>query len=547
MKTHSLCAVLAALVGSTWALGDTVTVIYSKVARHPSAVVPGAVDLDGNPATTEWRALEDLIVSPDGSMWGIKGRTQLGSDLESTFVLGSGLAGTTELQEGRPIPGGAPGELMDFLGSSFGRFDSHNNFVYTARARGGSPSTFQKVLHRDASTSTTTIAIQMGDPILGLADADPNPSGDETFGNSIGSVHLLDDGTIGSQDSTIQNISSLRRPAIMYDDAAIHQANVSSVAGLGGAGTPTLATINANSFYSSADGGHRVFAGRINGFTSTTDDVLVVDDEVVMQEGSLIPGSTVTFAAVFHHGMLTNGRWYARGDDLSDNDWAAINGDVVVKTGDPIVPASFTAWGSVFLSFNTNHAGDWVLAGNTVDPDGSPDTDDMLVLNGARVLLREGDPVDLDNNGIFDDGAYIGRGNVALSAFEPNDLFITASGEVYVFVNLRSAPDDSGVDLGSDPAFGTPSAFLRISTANACPADLSGSSDPNDPAYGQPDGAVDSADFFYYLDQFVGGNVAVADLSGSSDPNDPAYGVPDGMIDAADFFYYLDLFVNGCP
>jgi hypothetical protein len=85
--------------------------------------------------------------------------------------------------------------------------------------------------------------------------------------------------------------------------------------------------------------------------------------------------------------------------------------------------------------------------------------------------------------------------------------------------------------------------FLRP----ACDADFSGSSDPNDPQYGFPDGEADAADFFYYLDQFTTGNVAVADLTGSADPNDPFYGEPDGAIDAADFFYYLDLFVVGCP
>ncbi|MCC6285192.1 MAG: hypothetical protein IT439_07820 [Phycisphaerales bacterium] len=89
-------------------------------------------------------------------------------------------------------------------------------------------------------------------------------------------------------------------------------------------------------------------------------------------------------------------------------------------------------------------------------------------------------------------------------------------------------------------------AFLTVTPGNSCAADLSGSSDPNDPGYGVPDGNVDSADFFYFLDQFTGGNLAKADLTGSSDPNDPAYGTPDGLIDAADFFFYLDLFVQGC-
>ncbi|MCB9844832.1 MAG: hypothetical protein H6811_02435 [Phycisphaeraceae bacterium] len=78
-----------------------------------------------------------------------------------------------------------------------------------------------------------------------------------------------------------------------------------------------------------------------------------------------------------------------------------------------------------------------------------------------------------------------------------------------------------------------------------CEADLTGSSDPNDPEYGVPNGVTDGDDFFYFLDQFAAGNLDVADLTGSGDPNDPEYGVPDGTLDGDDFFFYLDLFV-GC-
>ncbi|MBX3365075.1 MAG: hypothetical protein KF866_09945 [Phycisphaeraceae bacterium] len=88
--------------------------------------------------------------------------------------------------------------------------------------------------------------------------------------------------------------------------------------------------------------------------------------------------------------------------------------------------------------------------------------------------------------------------------------------------------------------------YNGILVGEACRADLTGSSDPNDPAYGLPDGVVDSADFFYFLDQFAAGNVTVADFTGSSDPADPSYGVPDGVLDSADFFFFLDLFVAGC-
>jgi len=88
---------------------------------------------------------------------------------------------------------------------------------------------------------------------------------------------------------------------------------------------------------------------------------------------------------------------------------------------------------------------------------------------------------------------------------------------------------------------------LLIAADSGCEADLSGSSDPNDPAYGEPDGNADASDFFYFLDQFAADNLSVADLTGSADPNDPSYGTPDGVIDAADFFYFLDVFVAGCP
>jgi aminopeptidase N len=119
------------------------------------------------------------------------------------------------------------------------------------------------------------------------------------------------------------------------------------------------------------------------------------------------------------------------------------------------------------------------------------------------------------------------------------DSVVAASGGRALDGDGPSLPSGDGL-AGGDYVF-------AFSVDAPCPADLSGSSDPNDPAYGAPDGAVDSADFFYYLDQFVGSNLAVADLTGSSDPNDPGYGTPDGAIDASDFFFYLDLFVEGCP
>jgi len=69
-------------------------------------------------------------------------------------------------------------------------------------------------------------------------------------------------------------------------------------------------------------------------------------------------------------------------------------------------------------------------------------------------------------------------------------------------------------------------------------ADLTGAGD------GGPDGSIDADDFFAYLDLFAAGD-ARADLTGSSNPDDPAYGRANCSIDADDFFFFLDAFVGG--
>ncbi|MFG0327645.1 MAG: GC-type dockerin domain-anchored protein [Phycisphaerales bacterium JB037] len=106
----------------------------------------------------------------------------------------------------------------------------------------------------------------------------------------------------------------------------------------------------------------------------------------------------------------------------------------------------------------------------------------------------------------------------------------------------------SSFRVGIDPGVESSTLGFRLaSPVPPCPADLTGSSDPNDPSFGQPDGDADGDDFFFYLEAFASVNLAVCDLTGSSDPNDPTYASPDGDCDGDDFFVYLDLFAAGCP
>jgi hypothetical protein len=148
-------------------------------------------------------------------------------------------------------------------------------------------------------------------------------------------------------------------------------------------------------------------------------------------------------------------------------------------------------------------------------------------------------------------GVMTGTSTISALAFD------SGSGTMYAIENSTITARLFTLDLETGAAtligpMATANLIGLVYVTSVCPptpcrADLTGSSDPNDGAYGAPDGSVDADDFFYYLDQFVLGNLGASDLTGSSDPNDPGYGTPDGLIDAADFFYYLDLFVQGCP
>ncbi len=255
------------------------------------------------------------------------------------------------------------------------------------------------------------------------------------------------------------------------------------------------------------------------------DGFLFVTGAIAAQEGRpapAAPGRNYESLSSRAHALSSTGAWAALvnldGDTADDDCIVHSEGRIVAREGGthPTFP------GEAIESFGTGPI--WIsdrgevlyLANFTGDAAG-----DEALLVEQEVLLREGDTV---------------AGFPVTRIFGIQDGYAMSSNGRYVIVRVQL--------LGG--AGQTIDAALLIDRGEQCPADLTGASDPNDPAYGVPDGTLDAADFFYYLDQFVAGNLAVADLTGSSDPNDPAYGIPDGTLDAADFFFYLDAFVEGC-
>jgi hypothetical protein len=288
---------------------------------------------------------------------------------------------------------------------------------------------------------------------------------------------------------------------------SFRQSGVSTIAG------ETWDSLSLSDCGMTPDGAHWFATGDTENPNTAIDGILVVDDAVVMREGSPVAGAgTPNLTAVFFTRMLDNGDWYARGDDPSDNDWAVRNGVLVAKTGDSIIPGNPETWGVTFSTFTGNEAGRTIIVGNT---SATPDRDEIVLLNNRRVVVREGDPVDLDGNGQFDDDVFIGRFVNTNTAFLADDFVLTDDLMLYFIANIRS----STADLNGNPSFGTPNALLRKQLY--CPADYN------------KDTFVDGIDYDNFFNDFEAGNA-------SADYNE------DGFVDGIDADLFNNDFEAGC-
>lgn len=138
---------------------------------------------------------------------------------------------------------------------------------------------------------------------------------------------------------------------------------------------------------------------------------------------------------------------------------------------------------------------------------------------------------DLPNSGGSSTPAACAPGTLEEGAL--NRLILSFSAGSFVSVDVGGAEADADLVATIDLRF------------IECIADFyHGDPDLMDEEF-HPDGIIDSLDFFAFNDAWSAADPD-ADLTGSSDPNDPDYGVPDSTVDSDDFFYYLDLFSAGC-
>jgi hypothetical protein len=391
--------------------------MFTAVPGHPTAQVPGRPG-------EEFVNFTHFRSSPSGNHWMFRAIVTGPDTADEVIAVGSGTTGMIVAKEGEPSP--IPGRNYGPLDGQFGINDV-GHYVFGTRLDGSAAD--NEIIFKFDGTAIGK-AVQMGDPAPGLTDDPPGASGNELFGQFLDSAHILNDGRVAFQATNIQNAAITRNTALYHGNTVILQ-NGTMV------GTETVHTFFLNTFRSSALGEHYIVMPDID-LTNALRQAVVVDERMLLRQGDLLPTFASPITNFFVTEMTADGTWYTfgRNADFSsfvlrgDSTRSARTGfEVLARSGDPIFPGSMERY---FVPTAANQVSFGAVA---ADPNigflilGATDTSDpqpnvVIVLNNQTVVVREQDPVDLDGNGLDDDGALI-------TAFQANAVTFSNGGLLF--------------------------------------------------------------------------------------------------------------------
>lgn len=432
-------ASLAGLSASATA-APIASAIFAEVG--PKSVVPG---LPNNQFTAFDRPYRSL----NGQHWIITAIINTGVTATDEVVLvGSGTTGTLVAQEGvtlingQIIRSGSIDQTASINDSGAYAFAANFDLVPSI----GGATVSDAVVTGDPM-SPPTRAFRSFDPIPSLTNIG--------WGTTISSVGIDNAGRLSARSVLLRGINSAANPPTSADSGLFRNSGVMMDAFEGDAGTApsgqdaggTLAWQNfrAEDYTVDASGNNWFAIGDLAG--TVNDDVAVYNNAVVLQEGvdSTGLGSPIASGTggIRSGSILPNGQWWAYGSNTDGNDWVILGDNaatksVVAQRGDQIFPGAGEAWSDAafaqtFFAFAADNDGNYVVGGVTDNADLTRNA--VLVYNGLSVILREGDQVDLDGNGVLDDDAF-------LATFNNDDLFL-ADDILYFTADLVNAAGGS--------------------------------------------------------------------------------------------------------
>jgi hypothetical protein len=392
--------------------------------------------------------------SPNGN-WILSALTDLATTSDEVVIVN----GVVKFFEADP----APWNLSENIGLTDTKLGINDAGEWVFANNTDGPITADEYIVVVSPTDVYTTVAKEEDPITQLPPA--------TWDEPLDSAVIAADGTVGHAGDGIDG-----GPPTTQDDIVVFGSSIIAQQGVtvpgGQMGAETWDLFDADDFFVSPDGLHWILQGDLTG-DFNFDDVAVVDGAVVVQEGVILPGSgyaePVDLNGIVGVWMAPNGDWFVRGNnDVTEHDWVYSNGAVIAERGAPIHAGatelySDTAFADLFFLHVGDSLGNYIIGGVSDNPD--PLADGILVLNDQTVIARQGDPIDLDNNGTFDDGVFI-------NTFGNDDGFLDDAGNFYFVVTMMDAAGAAAgdafllYDLSSILGGNTPPTLMNVAATS---------------------------------------------------------------------------------
>lgn len=546
MTRSSVCLLLVS-VGTATADVQTLLTNYPDIS---SSNVTG-YSIKWRPNSTA--AFDRPALSPDGSYWLARGNSEDANTLTDTFlVYGSGTTYGIVARENDPIPTTGSSGLL--TGEQFGNFNprrainnagqfafstpgrntpSSQNYVVVRGQLVGSSAANFTAMAREAQTLTVPgygynvgqfadgVAIDANGRVMWISQRTPgfpvlDPREGIFIGNGTGNTLVA---------QTID--SNLSVPANQPVTGGAPWRSFSIQFGLDDAGANTLVL------------GY-LGIGNYNTL-ALNNSVILQQDAPLPDDASLIVQSIAPGSVGITPGTAGPSKWYCRGG-FGGGSFSGSFGQVGGRTvayaapSGTIVSCGTERWSSRGGSLGNvaaNDRGDFVVAGGTDDMTRAPGDeegidipgyirDEVLVANNRVVLIREGDPLDLDNNPSTNEHCVI-------TDISTDTAVLT--NDVWCYVVVATSRQAA---IPADPAI-LGSALIRVRVPHFCLADVGSQGG----ARGS-DSLFDNNDFVVFIDLFFSqSECADVGVQGGVQGRDNAW-------DNNDFVVFIDQFFTAC-
>lgn len=425
------CLAFASLVPISRASGK-IRAIYSNVQTSDTSLIPGFGGTRFKPGTTT--QFDRPYASPNGQYWVIRSFANLATTVDEIILTGAYAdpsSGVLRVREGTAAPWNGAINL-GVIRQQMGINDA-GNFAFSTDTT--------------ANTSADDHVVRfVGAYEVMAIEGGSLPSSALGFGSTNDSVNILADNSVAFRSDFL--VGSTSDEAVVILNAPSSGIVLTDTI----TGTPTgqlppnqlVDGFSAGSVRFNADGTHWVASGDLAG-SAATDIVSLYDFEVEGQEGTVLEASSftslITSMDTASGTKTISGSVYAfRGSNADTIDWVKVSGNVVAATNTPITSTTTEIWDDASFAANyfsnvVNSLGDYVVGGTT---NADATTNAVLVFNGDIVIAREGDPIDLNGNGIFDD-------NCNIDVFNNDDGYLTNDLR-YVF--CADIQNDAGTNIG---------------------------------------------------------------------------------------------------